>query len=137
MFISWFQKTWNFSNTAVRNSDVTCNKYSNLYRNSIPWAYSIILLTIHEQLISTCKFLPIPISIITARVGRQIKEPYFNDQDLVGAVPNILVLRAVCEASLVFAECSTESTQPVIWLIFSPQRPYSTPRLEWSETSAP
>jgi len=38
------------------------------------------------------------------------------------AVPDILVLRAVCGASLVFAECSTESIQPVIQLISLLQR---------------
>jgi hypothetical protein len=59
-----------------------------------------------------------------------LKVLYFSDQDLIGAVPNILVLGAVCEASLVFAECSTESTQPVIRLISLPQRQYSTPSLE-------
>ena len=59
-----------------------------------------------------------------------LRVPYFDDQDLVGAVPNVLVLGAVCEASLVFAECSTESAGPVIRLISLPQRQYSTPRLE-------
>jgi hypothetical protein len=59
-----------------------------------------------------------------------LKAAYFNEQDLVGAVPNILVLSEVCEASLVFAECFAESTQPVIRLISLPQRQYSTPRLE-------
>jgi hypothetical protein len=47
---------------------------------------------------------------------------YFNDQDLVGAVPDIFVHHAVCEASLVFAECSTEGTEPVIRLISLRQR---------------
>ena len=42
---------------------------------------------------------------------------YSNDQDVVGAVPNILVLHAVREGILVFAECSTESIHPVIRFI--------------------